>query len=116
MLDGSTVESAVGSRLLVAAGRADQAAAFESILWFSGLLLVLALAVLVVARIRKRFIRPDDSAGLGLTLDDLRRQRDQGRLTDAEYETLKAAVIDAMRDDRQTGQSSSGKLFQGAGK
>ena len=117
MLYGSMDGWAVGHGLVVAAGSFDQAAAFESILWFGGLLIVLLLSVLMVVRIRKRFRRSDSVPGIGLTLEDLRRQREGGRLTIAEYERLKTAVIEATRDgDPADSSTSPGNLFQGVGR
>lgn len=102
---------------IAAADSSDQATAFESVLWFGGLVVVLMLSALVIAYLRKWFARPDRVPGIGLTLEDLRRQRDRGRLTIAEYETLKAALLEAMQGE-ESGDSSapSGNLFQRAGR
>ncbi len=95
MLNGSMDGSAAGNRLVVATGSYDQAAAFESILWFGGLVIVLLPSALVAVRIRKRFRRSDGVPGIGPTPEGLRRQRD---------------------GDTADSSASPGNLFQGVGR
>ena len=74
--------------------RRGQDAVAESLLWFVALLVIVIAGAIVVVWIRRRLRAADESpAALGLTLEELRRQRDEGRLTVAEYESLKEVVI-----------------------
>ena len=59
-----------------------------------GLLLVLFVAV---AQLKKRLIKPDDGASGGFTLSDLRALHRAGKMTDAEFERAKEAVVAAAR-------------------
>ena len=63
-------------------------------LWAGGLVAVIILAGFAVGRIRK-WMRPDGqkSSSEAWSLQDLRVLRQQGRISDQEFETLKAAII-----------------------
>jgi len=60
------------------------------------LVLVVVLSVAVLLFLRRRLAHRD-AAAEGLSLDELRRLRDRGQLTIAEYETLRKRVISAMQ-------------------
>jgi len=45
---------------------------------------------------RRRWLGSDETAGTPWTLEDLRRLRDQGDLSEEEYETMRAAMISAL--------------------
>jgi len=71
-----------------------QSAMFESLLWFGALILAVMGGLVGVLLVRRRLRdKGDVRLGLGLTLEDLRRARDEGRLTILEYEALKEVVI-----------------------
>jgi len=80
----------------------EQTALFQSLLLFGGLLLVLMVATVFLLYVRQR-LRSKEPKDVGvLSLDELRRLRDQGTLTVAEYERLRANTVEATR----TGVSS----------
>jgi len=75
----------------------EQTAFFQSLLLFGGLLVVLMLAAVFSLYLRWRMRRiGSEDAGV-LSLDELRRLRDNGTLTVAEYERLRAKTLDAVR-------------------
>jgi len=55
-----------------------------------GLVLV---AFVAVAQVKKRMVRPDDTATLGFTLSDLRALHREGKMTDAEFEKAKQLIV-----------------------
>ena len=75
----------------------DQSEALEGVLWFGVLLGVVLLAVISLLWFRKYARSDETGVALGLTLEDLRRQRDRGMLTAEEYERLRATVIRAVK-------------------
>ena len=88
-------------------------AALESLLWFGALVGIILSAIVVLLWLRKRLQNADPGATLGLTLDDLRRQRERGMLTPQEYQRLKAVVLRAAMGDRpRDAQSSPHNLVQ----
>jgi len=92
----------------------SQTAMFDSLLWFAGVLVVLLVATVFLLWLRRRLrVNPQPSAGLGLTLSDLRRQLAQGRLTVEEFEALKKVVIrDVQAEPGETSVSSPDKVLQ----
>jgi hypothetical protein len=76
---------------LIAAG--NEAKAFEALLWFGAILVILMAAGAVVFCIRRRLMgSPEDSPG-GFTLEDLRGLRDRGEVSRDEYEAMKQKVV-----------------------
>lgn len=75
------------------AALAQSGGAFEAVVWMAGLVLVLIAAAVVLAWYRSRWRGSMSTARDNFTLDDLRRMRDRGDLTGAEYERLRAIVI-----------------------
>ncbi len=77
----------------VRGGGVAQSEAFESLLWFGAVLLIVVVAVVLLIRVRRFCLRGDRGTPAGLDLDELRRQRDRGTITIAEYETLRKIVL-----------------------
>jgi len=77
-----------------------QSAVFASLLWFGALVTVLLLAFLVVLWTRRHCRWVEIGPVAGFDLADLRRQRDQGILTDAEYEALRCSVLQSLEKGR----------------
>lgn len=77
--------------------QADPAAQSMSILRWLGVILVLSLAIVVFALYLRRRLQAEDEDPLpddpGFTLGDLRDMHAQGKLTDEEFATAKAAII-----------------------
>ena len=98
------------------ASRKDEAV-FNWFLWIAGLIVAVLIAGVAIQLIRRRLLASQETAGAGphdvLGLEDLRRLRDDGEITVAEYETLRARAITALRgdagliDDSRTTMSSS---------
>jgi hypothetical protein len=75
---------------------ADPGGSFASLfLWLLILMAALAALGLAVYIARKRFNNEDDEPDLagGLSIDLLRRMKDQGELTAAEYEAARAVLL-----------------------
>ena len=66
---------------------------FQSLLWFGVLLVILTIGIAVVSWYRRMYWRGQDGGTEALTLDDLRRHYQQGRLTSEEYEALRKSVL-----------------------
>ena len=67
---------------------------FESLLWLGGLVLAALLSGLVLVYVKKRSRAAERDQGADFTLDDLRRLRDRGDLTDTEYDVLRRRAIE----------------------
>lgn len=65
----------------------------DAILWLGVLLGVVVVGALVIFAMRRRLQGSDMPEGDPLDLSVLRRMRDTGQLTDAEYEAARAAVV-----------------------
>jgi hypothetical protein len=69
-----------------------------NVLWWSLVLVGLLLVGFVaVAQLKKRLIKPDDGMFGGFTLSDLRALHKAGKMTDAEFEKAKEAVVTAAK-------------------
>lgn len=75
-----------------ASGGNAQVAVFTSLLWFGALVLALMVAMLAALWARKRYRKQLPDNPTGLSLDDLRRQRDRGSLTPQEYAVLRQTI------------------------
>ena len=68
------------------------------ILGWTGALFVGVLGLfLVVTFLRKRLRGSDEPIGIGFGLDDLRRMRDEGQLTDEEFERAKGKLSESLK-------------------
>ena len=75
-----------------------------------GLLLALILLLgLVVWRLRKWWLVSDQPSGEPWTLEDLRVMRARGDLSEAEYQAMREAMIDAYRGKSRDSDSSAGQ-------
>ena len=72
---------------------ANQASAFEAVLWMAGLLLALIVAAAFLGWYRSRLRRSMSASRRSFSLEDLRAMRDRGDLNASEYERLRAAAI-----------------------
>lgn len=83
---------------ILAVGVDGQTAVFQSLLLFGAVLMATLIAVVVLLFVRQR-IRGREREGTDmLSLDQLRRLRDRGELTIAEYDTLREHTIETMRE------------------
>ena len=84
-----------------------------NVLWWSLVLVGLLLVGFVaVAQLKKRLIKPDDGMSGGFTLSDLRALHKAGKMTDAEVEKAKEAVVTAAK--RAAERQADGKGRGGA--
>lgn len=90
--------------MVVWLGQSGGASGNSSVLSAVVLVLVLLTAVLVLGlvlmKVRRIFFGPQEDAetgGLSLPLDELRRLRDSGELSEAEYARAVEAIADAAR-------------------
>ncbi len=76
------------------AGRfGKQEAALEGLVWLGALVLATLLIALVALYVRKRFLRRSEVQTPEFTLDELRKLRDAGELTVAQYEALRDRMV-----------------------
>ena len=71
-----------------------RAATFEGLLWIGAIVLAFLLIVVVLHHVHKKMDASGKSGRADFTLQELRRLRDDGRLTEAEYEVLKRTTLD----------------------
>jgi len=103
-VDDSTV-----ARMVLGAQLDGRAEVFQSLALFGGLLLVLMLAAVILLYLRRQLRKnqPDDAALM--SLDDLRRLRDDGTLSAGEYERLRSRTIEAMTGGASSEAGSSAR-------
>lgn len=70
----------------------------SGVLWWSIVLIAVVVAAFVlVAQVKRRLVKPDDSLSAGFTLSDLRALHRSGKMSDAEFERAKGAVVAAAK-------------------
>jgi hypothetical protein len=79
------------------------------LVWSLVLVGLLLVAFIAVAAFKKRLIKPDDGASGGFTLSDLRALHKTGKMSDAEFEKAKEAVVSAAKRaaERQAQEKSA---------
>jgi uncharacterized membrane protein len=84
---------------------------FQDIVVPAAILIVLVLALVVVAKRARALSTHDDrSGGPVFTLHELNRLRDDGQITNEQYEKLKAQAIRDVRPESATLNDTHGKL------
>ena len=78
---------------VLAAQSTEQKKMFEGLLWMGATILALVFAGALVSYFRKRVASHGEGEGPDFTLDELRRLKETGSLTPAEYEALKKRAI-----------------------
>lgn len=73
------------------------AAGVEALLWTAVTAAGSVLALLMLAWYRRRMRRGDEPSGPVFTLEEIKRLRDRGEITLAEYEALRAKVLEQAR-------------------
>jgi hypothetical protein len=71
----------------------------SDLLWYIALLGITGVSALLIALVVSRFVRRrlhQRASTQAFSLEDLRRMRDGGRITQPEYEAMRAAVIAEM--------------------
>ena len=86
-------ETQVAAWTLAMTSADRQGAIFQSLLWFLSVVVVACLGVLVVWRIRSRMMRAMRQENSALSLEQLRRLRREGKLSDAEFQKLRDLTI-----------------------
>ncbi len=85
------------------------------ILIWSGVLLLLLIGLSAgVWYYRRRWLSSDETSSTSWTLDDIRRLRDEGTLTAAEYQALRATMIGAYTAGAAKSDSSASPAGLGA--
>jgi biopolymer transport protein ExbB/TolQ len=82
---------------------------------------ILLVGFVVVSQVKKRIQTPDEPAGSGFSLSDLRQLYKQGQMSAQEFEKAKAKVVEAARraaeraearrESRPKGPDKSKRLF-----
>lgn len=80
--------------LLDAANPVDGGGAYEALLWMGALLVLILLAVVGTAYIRRQFRGSKRAGESSFTLEELCRLRDRGAVTTEEFEALKQGVLE----------------------
>ncbi len=65
--------------------------------WLLILVVLIVAGFVLVAWVTRRLKASDDSSSGGFTLSDLRELRRQGKMTEAEFERAKIAMLASMR-------------------
>jgi DNA-binding transcriptional regulator YiaG len=78
--------------------------------WMVALVVLILIAVGVVALVRKS-LRDDAQADdvTTFSMGDIRKLRDEGRLTQAEFDAMKQAVIDRTKSSLAAGEGARGR-------
>lgn len=115
-----TASAARDAASLGASGAADASLALEGLVWMGVVLVIVGLALLLLRGVRRRLIGATrvDELGGGLSLGELRRHREAGLLTQAEFEAVRRRIAASWgaHEPSQPSQPSptSDKLFQRA--
>lgn len=88
----------VGAGVASTGGVASQEAAFKGLMWLGVLIALLIVSVIILAFIRSRMRRTRQLTEPSFSLDDLRKLRDRGAVTTAEYETLRKRLVESLRE------------------
>ena len=78
--------------------------------WMVALVVLILIAVGVVALVRKSLrddVQADDATTFSMS--DIRKLRDEGRLTQAEFDAMKQAVIDRTKSSLAAGEGVRGR-------
>ena len=87
-----------------------------NVMWWSVVLIgLLVAAFIAVAQIKKRMIGNDDFSGGGFTLGDLRALHRAGKMSDAEFEKAKAAILEGIKRAAERQAQAKAKRPPGAG-
>ncbi len=78
---------------LLAATRPSDRAVLEGLVWFTGLVLAILAAALVVTYVKRRVRAGDETRTPSFTLEELRDLKERGDLTDVEYHALKHKAL-----------------------
>ncbi len=81
---------------VVLAQRGGRAAIVGGMVWLGIFLVVVIAAAWLLTILWRRFITSDNTGKPDFTLEQLRQLRDNGELTEQQYEVLKEKVIDLM--------------------
>lgn len=75
------------------ASQGDSSSVITVLALIAGMIVLVVIAGFVLVRLRKRSTEGDDQAD-GLMMDDLRRLKDAGTLSDLEFQTLRRAMTE----------------------
>jgi len=81
--------------VLAASDRPTEQAVRDALLWAAVVVVVLAFSAIALSAMRRRFRERASNAEQSLTLQDIRRLRDTGRISTAEYERLARTVAES---------------------
>lgn len=88
--------------------------AMSVVTWSLILVAFIVAGWVTVWQVRRRLTKPDETAGTGFTLSDLRRLHKTGQMSDEEFERAKAQVVDAAR--RATAREAAAALAKQPGR
>jgi hypothetical protein len=88
--------------------------AMSVVTWSLILVAFIVAGWVTVWQVRRRLANPDETAGTGFTLSDLRRLHKSGQMSDEEFERAKAQVVDAAR--RATAREAAAALAKQPGR
>jgi len=72
----------------------------RALMWSFGLIVLLVLMAMVIARLRKRLSPGQDAPAAGFTLGELRDLHRKGKMTDTEFEAAKGLVLRGLKQER----------------
>lgn len=85
----------------------------QILLWSGVLLLLIVVLSAGVWYYRRRWLSSDDTSTAPWTLDDIRRLRDEGKLTPDEYQALRATMIGALKADTHRAEKPTSPVKMG---
>ncbi len=94
-------------QILIAQARQDEARS-ELMHWAMWLIVAMVVFWGIAAYVRRRTLDPTEMGGMSLSfgLDDLRRMREEGQISEAEYERCRAKIIAKARGPVASSESS----------
>lgn len=86
-----------GLELMIAATR--EASSIDIWIWSLVLIATVVAGFLLVSLLRRRLRQPDQTAGAGFSLDELRQLHRSGQLSDAEFERARSKLVAGLQRD-----------------
>ncbi len=75
--------------------------AVSVLVWSIILIAMVVVGLLAVSWVKKRIQQPDEPASAGFSLDDLRKLRRDGQISDEQYERARQRLIGGLQDEQR---------------
>jgi len=84
----NTAVTALSTHLSAAVPAKSEGSILTGVLWFGGVILIVVVMIWVLARIRRSLLQGRDEDTAAFTIEELRRLREKGDISDAEFKSL----------------------------